>query len=75
LLSLQAHGCSLYSLADNHHDTAPGRPTGHGKCLAKLPEELSFCIQQVEPDDRILQTLGATVTISSAIAAFEVLVE
>jgi hypothetical protein len=40
-----------------------------------LPEELSFCIQQVEPDDRILQTLGATVTISSAIAAFEVLVE
>jgi hypothetical protein len=39
------------------------------------PEELSFCIQQVEPDDRILQTLGASVTISSAIAAFEVLVE
>jgi hypothetical protein len=39
------------------------------------PDELSFCIHQVEPDDRILQTLGATVTISSAIAAFEVLVE
>ena len=39
------------------------------------PDELSFCIHQVEPVDRILQTLGATVTISSAIAAFEVLVE
>jgi hypothetical protein len=39
------------------------------------PEELSFCIHQIEPDDRILRTLGATVTISSAIAAYEVLVE
>lgn len=39
------------------------------------PDELAFCIHQIEPDDQILQTLGATVTISSAIAAFDVLVE
>ena len=39
------------------------------------PEELSFCIHQIEPDNRILTILDATVTISSAIAAFEVRVE
>ncbi|GLS18540.1 hypothetical protein GCM10007874_15570 [Labrys miyagiensis] len=39
------------------------------------PEELSFRIQRIEPDNRILQTLEAMMTISSAIAAYEVLVE
>jgi hypothetical protein len=39
------------------------------------PEELTFCILQVEPDEHIIRTLGATMTISSAIAAYEVLVQ
>jgi hypothetical protein len=39
------------------------------------PEELVFCIHQIEPDERILKTLGATMTISSAIAAYEILVQ